>query len=320
MKAKAKWLIFATVVLVIGLIIFGGAMSMLGWDFSKLSTIKYETNEHTVSESFGGVYVETHTADVELLPSEDGVVRVVCFEQKNVKHEVTVEGGMLTIKVQDMRKWYEHIGINFKTATVKIYIPEGDYGMLVINSTTGDVTVNDGYTFDGVGITATTGDVRCYADTTGDCNIYVTTGDVHIEDITARALNVSSSTGSITVLNAYVDTDVDVEVTTGGVKLASLVAGNVSVETDTGRVTLASVIAGKLSVYTDAGDVRLEDSDAAEIFIETDTGDVTGTLLSEKIFITECNTGMVRVPHSTTGDRCEITTDTGDIIITINQK
>lgn len=320
MKTGKKWFIAATFAVLIGLIIFGGVMSMLGWDLSKLSTTKYETNEYTVSESFTGISVENRTADVELLPSEDGAVRVVCFEEKNVKHEVTVEGGMLTVRAQDMRKWYEHIGINFKTATVKIYIPEGVYGALSISSTTGDTTVTAGYTFDGINITATTGDVWCYADTTGDCNITLTTGDACVSGVSAKALNISASTGDVEVNDADISGDVDVEVTTGRVRLTDLAARDVSVETDTGRVTLASVIAGKLSVDTDTGDVRLEDSDAAEIFIETDTGDVTGTLLSEKIFITECNTGRVDVPKSTTGGRCEITTGTGDIIITINQK
>jgi len=57
--------------------------------------------------------------------------------------------------------------------------------------------------------------------------------------------------------------------------------------------------------------------DAGEIVIETDTGDVEGTLLSDKIFITETDTGRIDVPKTTTGGRCQITTDTGDIKIKI---
>ena len=119
----------------------------------------------------------------------------------------------------------------------------------------------------------------------------------------------------------YIGGDADVEVTTGRVKLTALAARDVAVETDTGDVTLSGVIAsGKLTVNTDTGSVRLDMSDAAEISIETDTGDVVGSLLTDKIFIAKTDTGRVDVPASASGGRCEITTDTGNIIITISER
>lgn len=58
-------------------------------------------------------------------------------------------------------------------------------------------------------------------------------------------------------------------------------------------------------------------SDAAEIYVRTSTGSVKGTLLSEKVFITETSTGSVSVPKTVTGGKCEIRTSTGDIQIEI---
>ena len=57
----------------------------------------------------------------------------------------------------------------------------------------------------------------------------------------------------------------------------------------------------------------------AEIYIETDTGSVSGTLLSDKVFLAETDTGRVSVPKTTHGGRCEITTDTGNIRIEVVQ-
>ena len=57
--------------------------------------------------------------------------------------------------------------------------------------------------------------------------------------------------------------------------------------------------------------------DAETIYVNTDTGSVTATLLTDKMFIIETDTGSVDVPKSITGGRCEITTDTGNIRITI---
>jgi hypothetical protein len=44
---------------------------------------------------------------------------------------------------------------------------------------------------------------------------------------------------------------------------------------------------------------------------------VSGSLLSNKVFTAKTDTGKVSVPNSSNGGKCEITTDTGKIIIEI---
>ena len=83
-------------------------------------------------------------------------------------------------------------------------------------------------------------------------------------------------------------------------------------------MTLENVVASeKFSIKRDTGDVRFEDADAAEIEVETDTGSVSGSLRSEKIIFATSDTGKIDVPKNTTGGRCEITTNTGNIKIEI---
>ena len=65
------------------------------------------------------------------------------------------------------------------------------------------------------------------------------------------------------------------------------------------------------------GKVEFNQCDADTIYVKTNTGSVTGSLLSEKVFITDTDTGKVDVPKTITGGRCEITTDTGNIIISV---
>ena len=85
-----------------------------------------------------------------------------------------------------------------------------------------------------------------------------------------------------------------------------------------GDISLKNVISTeKISVERSTGDVTLDRSDAAELFIMTSTGDVEGSLLTNKVFITKTDTGRIDVPNSIIGGRCEITTDTGDIKISI---
>ena len=65
----------------LGCILFVGVMTALKWDFSKLSTVKYETNTHEISEPFGDISLTTDTADIMFALSGDGKCRVECYSQ-----------------------------------------------------------------------------------------------------------------------------------------------------------------------------------------------------------------------------------------------
>ena len=42
--------------------------------------VNRETNTHDISDPFSSISLETKTADVLILPSEDGKAKVVCYE------------------------------------------------------------------------------------------------------------------------------------------------------------------------------------------------------------------------------------------------
>ncbi len=109
-----------------------------------------------------------------------------------------------------------------------------------------------------------------------------------------------------------------VNVSTGKATLTDIRCKNVVSEGKTGDISLRNVIAVKtISVARSTGDVRFDHSDGGAIFVKTDTGDVTGSLLTDKVFLAQSSTGDVDVPKTTVGGKCEIKTGTGDIIITI---
>ncbi len=318
-KSAKIWLIIATSLVVIGCIVFGGAMTLFKWDFTKLSTVKYETNDYEITENFKDISIITDTADILFVPCENQKTSVVCHEQKNVNHSVAVMDDTLVIEVVDTRKWYEYVGINFDTTKITVYIPEGEYSALSIKDGTGDVEIPNDFKFESIDISVSTGDVKNYASALKVIKINTTTGDIGIENISAESVDLSVSTGKVTASGVSCEGDVTVGVSTGKAKLTDTQCKSVISSGSTGDISLNNVIAAeKFSIERSTGKVKFEDSDAAEIFIKTDTGDVIGTLLSDKVFITETDTGSINVPNSVTGGRCEITTNTGDIKITIN--
>ena len=321
MRTRTKvWLIIAASFVLVGGIIFGGVMSMLKWDFTKLSTVEYETNNYEITENFNNISIITDTADVVFVPSENQKASVVCREQKNMKHSVTVQNGKLVIEVVDTRKWYEYIGINLGTLKITVYIPQDEYGALFVKSSTGNVEIPTEFKFENIDISESTGNVTNYASASKNIIIKTSTGNIRVENVSAGTLDLSVSTGGITVSNVTCEGNVKTNVSTGKTNLTNIECKNVVSNGNTGAISLKNVIAAeKFAIERSTGDVEFNGCDAAEIFVKTDTGDVTGSLLSNKVFVVETDTGSADVPKTTTGGKCEITTSTGDINISIKQ-
>lgn len=319
-KITKIWLIIAASFVLIGCIIFGGVMTMLKWDFTKLSTDKYETNDYEITEKFKNISIVTDTADIVFLPSENSKTSVSCYEQRNAKHFVAVKDGVLVIEVVDTRKWYEHIGINFSTPKITVYIPQGEYGALFVKSSTGNVEIPKEFKFENIDISESTGNVTNYASASENIIIKTSTGNIRVENVSANTLDLSVSTGGVTVSNVTCEGDVKINVSTGKTNLTDIECRNVVSNGNTGAISLKNVNATEnFLIERSTGDVKLDGCDATEISVETDTGDVRGSLLTDKIFIVQTDTGNVDVPKTVTGGKCEITTSTGDINISIKQ-
>ena len=279
----------------------------------------YETNSYEVKEEFSKINVDTDTANIAFVPSDDGMCRVVCYEKANESHSVEVQNGTLTVKVLDNRKWYDYINVGIDSPKITVYLPKTEYSSLVINEDTGDIEIAKDFEFESIDVSLETGNVKCYASATETVKIVASTGDVYAEGISASSLDLKTSTGDITASGITCDGNVTIGVSTGKSYLSNIECKNLTSTGSTGDTSLTNVVAtGKISIKRSTGNVTLKNSDAAELFITTDTGNVTGSLLTDKVFITKTNTGRIDVPNSITGGRCEITTDTGNIQISIS--
>ena len=317
-RSTKIWLALAASLIVSGIIIFGVIMSMLKWDITKLGTAKYETNNYGFDESFKNISVNTDTADVIFLRSEDGTCRVVCHENKKAKHATFVSDDTLYINTVDERKWYDHIGIIFDAPEITVYLPLGEYGNLTVNNSTGDVKIPESFSFESIDIQSSTGDVECRADINGGVKITLSTGDVELENISAGKVDISVTTGDIEISALNCDGDIKIKVTTGDTHIENATSKSLISTGSTGDMTLENVVATEsFNIERRTGDVVLDGCDASSILVKTSTGNVHGSLLSEKIFVTRTDTGRVSVPKTTSGGTCEINTSTGNIIIKI---
>lgn len=319
MSKKTKtWLTVAASLVVLGLLIFGGAMTVFKWDFRKLATSEYETNRYVLEESFRGITVNTSTGDITFTLSEDGKTHVECYEDALEKHCVSVQNGVLEIRQVNEKKWYDYIGIHFENAKIKVALPEKQYGALQIQASTADVEIPAAFVFESVDVRVSTGSVRSEASVKDVMKLQASTGNICVKNISAKALDITTSTGDIRAEGISCDGAATLKVSTGNIQLADFQCKSFAAKGTTGDITMKRLlVAEKMEIMSGTGEVEFDGCDAGEMQIETSTGDVTGSLLSPKIFFAQTSSGKVRVPETTTGGVCRINTSSGDIRITV---
>lgn len=334
-----NWLIAASQLILVGVILFAAALALCSFDIKKLGTVDYVETTYEPIGNFENISVKVFTTDVKLVPSEDGKCRIVCYEDERVRHTAEVTDGALVIDTEDTRRWFGFISLSFTRPTMTVYLPQNEYGFLDISTDTGAVDIPKDFAFESIKIDGQTGMVSCSASTEGAVDIRLDTGAISLSDITAGSMKLRTATGSIKLSGGTVAEGIDISADTGAMKLENITCGdlrakadtglvklgNIScaalhAETDTGHIELENVIgSGIFELKSDTGDIDLNGCDAAELYIETDTGSISGELLTDKIFFAESDTGHVSVPKTMTGGRCEIKTDTGSVEVRVRE-
>ncbi len=300
-KNKQKLLITAAVLAVAGGVIFAAAFAALGFDISKISTQKYESNTYVISENFDSIKINTETANVVFAESDSDKCRVECAEREKMKHSVSVSGKTLVIETVNTRKWYDYIGMYFGNETVTVYLPKAAYASLAVDTDTGRVEIPKKLSFESVSVKTDTGAIGCYADVSNSIELKTDTGSIRVEKSAPKG-------------------EVKVQSSTGIIFFTDVRCGELYASSNTGNIDLKNTTAAdNLTINCDTGNVRFEDCDSSEIKVQTDTGNIIGTLLSNKIFFAESAVGKVDVPKTMSGGACELVTDTGNIKIQIKK-
>ena len=322
-RATKLWLLAAAALVVLGMLAFICVMALNHWDYAALGSPvvnNLETKTVDIGEDFQNIDLRSDTSDISFLPSKDGKCRVEFYEPKNVRSSAAVQDGTLNIEVTDKGgSWLENISLfSVGSSSITVYLPKAQYAALTIEEHTGEIALPKDFSFERIGIAASTGDVTCLASASGSLQIGTDTGMICLEDVSAGALALSVTTGRVEARGVDCAGAMSLDVSTGKAFLTDVTCRSFSSGGSTGDITLENVVVGeKLSVERSTGDVQFERCDAGELLVQTSTGDVSGTLRTEKVFITQSDTGKIDVPETTSGGKCKITTDTGNIKISV---
>ena len=294
---KKVLLIIAIALVAAGLLITACAFIFFEVSTSNLMNVTYETNTYPVEGDFANIEIDTHTTDIFFARAEDGNARIVCEEPEKLHHAVKVEDGTLKVALEGKKNFSFYT----KDMTMTVYLPATEYESLRVNNSTGDVTLSKPFVFDNI-------------------KIDLSTGGIFLNDLSATTIDLTTSTGKIEAERIDCSGTISVQVSTGNTVLTDVTCKNLKSTGSTGNLILGDVVASEgFDLERSTGNIRFARADAETITAKTSTGKVTGTLRSDKIFITKTSTGSINVPETTSGGVCKITTSTGKIEIGIEK-
>ncbi len=257
-KAPEFFIGLAVFLIVAGGIIFCAMMTLLGWDFTRLDTRKFVQESVTKEGDIKKLSIKDSTADIRIKKSDDDKFHVDFDVPKNSKRDVTIEGDTLSVEFGDSKKWSEHI-FNVRSPKITIAVPAKQYELLKINASTGDITIESGFTFDGVDIRVSTSDVEMKSLTATELTLRTSTGDIEIDGLEADKVELKGSTADFKLKRLTVASNFSIETSTGDVWCSFTHDVNVDAKTSTGDIKAASTDTGvPCRIRTSTGDVTVK--------------------------------------------------------------
>ena len=307
--------IIGIVLILLGCLIFVGSMGSKNFDFSMLSSEKFEQKTYTTEEAFQSICIdEDYGVDIKLLPSTDGICKIEYPESKNVLCEISVENGTLKIKQTDNRRWYQMIGFFFNIPTLTVYLPASEGQTLNLEASTSDVTIPADLSFENLKIRLSTGNVTVSANVTENLEIEVSTGNVKVSDCAPASVSLTTTTGRIEATTIHATGDVYVQSSTGRQILNDVTCVNATLISLTGDKEISALtVSETLTAESGTGDQSYTDVTCTSANLRASTGYVKmANLIASGHLRVETTTGSISF------DRCDaasinVTTDTGAV-------
>ena len=209
MKKSIIWIVTISVLLLIAGIVL----------YSLARPCELETHEYEILENFKDIKITTDTADIQFILSEKPNSFIVCEEEKNAKHSVIVKENTLRIEVDDNKKWYEYLDINFCTPKITVYLEKSVYGNISLETDTGNILLDNIIATGKLATETETGNVNFEACDASEVFIKTDTGNVTGSFLTDKVVFAESDTGNIDIPKVIADEKCEIITDTGNIKI-----------------------------------------------------------------------------------------------------
>ena len=270
-------------IVAVALIIGGGMILVLGLSYAGTITEEKTVTEQEIliSESFQNVVINTE-CDVHFVPyNADVDARVTIMgEPEQLHHEVTVEEGVLKIKMIDDRNWTDYIHLSGVLGTTEkmemtVYLPNVPYDSIRVTSNVGNVKIPGVLAAKELQVRTGAGNVWMEGGPVEMLDCMVSTGSITVRGGEGMVIKLRAGTGELDVEGVTAQ-ELHLGISTGDVEVENVVAPVFTVNGGTGDVELENVQAEEyLQLFATTGDIYAENCKATNVNIETSTGDIT---------------------------------------------
>ena len=323
MKKHIKILIIISVISIfIGAALMLGALLALRNNASSVVTgLEFKESVYTITDPFTNINIHTINSSIELLPSPDGICRIVCSDSKKLYHQVSVtessSGSQLNISQCEDWQWFEMLYDLYRkdALSLLIYLPETEYTLLHADSSSGNITIAPDFRFQTV-------------------NTYTSSGNTKITTLDAETLSVCSLSGDLIVDDLEATQDIYLESISGSKQIGNLTAVNVTVHGSSGHTFLENITADTLHATsgsedflmtgsnfrnityfeTSNGSIEILDSNCGEQSLQTVSGNITLQKVNGNSLNIRTGSGAILIENALYNSNLLCTTTSGEIL------
>lgn len=248
-----------------------GVISLGDGDFIKKTKV--------IEDKFTSIEIsDISSMDISICKSKDNTCYVEYYDTDEIIHNIGVNGDTLSIN-SDGGGGYFNFSFTTLSPVTTVYLPDSEYSKIRIETSSGDVEVDNTMTVDELIIEASSGSIFVNNISGAYAGLTASSGDISLNNITADTISFKTSSGSTNGYNVVGDSAI-----TGSAK-----SGDIEIE-------------GTSSLYyelkTSSGDIELELNPDNQYVFETRTG-----------------SGDIEVPASVPGANaiCNLKSESGDI-------
>ncbi|MBQ9885245.1 MAG: DUF4097 family beta strand repeat protein [Lachnospiraceae bacterium] len=244
--------------------------------------------EQTITEKVDNIKIEAVEDNVILMKADDGVFRVLYAERANVKYTFSVTNGTLKLSRNDVDwsrpgNWLSNLieniqdGLYGATRDIIIYLPETSYKTLELTSVSGNIVLEENFSFVNAALTDVSGNITLRGiNPTGTLAIATTSGNIFIENVNSGMTTFAAVSGAVTLKNSVFES-ITGSTVSGEVVLEYIEAENLDFETTSGDVTGRVREAQDFHCETTSGEISVPTGGTNPWYIETVSGDINIT-------------------------------------------
>ena len=233
-----------------------------GFNFERLANA---VSDHDYTESiyepgnnFTRIEISEASADIHILPSENGSCSVACDETDAISYDVQIRNETLYIaRRENMEFGFRWLSVNMYTPEITLRIPDG-IEEIEVTTVSGDVSIRE-MQVDRLEIASTSGDIDLFQMHPDSAKLQTVSGDILLMDCdAAKELDVKTTSGEVDIEN-FDAPQLRIVTTSGDISAVLKTGKEFSVKTVSGEVYFPDDLpkSGVFRAETVSGDINV---------------------------------------------------------------